>query len=205
MISRSIQTSGGDFFVRRFHNDGHVIWNLLAPSPLPLRMKNTSSLDKRPILLPYRSTSQTSEDPIAEASSLKIQAAVLIMIAEISGNKRSASALEAVLKKLSGLVVGVSFSSAKGLQEASLKALSGLASMDPDLIWLLLADVYYPMKKRDIPSPSDLELSSMSELLPRPVSSKEFLYVQYGGEACFDVDPSSVDIVFQKMQSQVLS
>ncbi|KAM0934113.1 hypothetical protein DsansV1_C32g0220571 [Dioscorea sansibarensis] len=205
VISRSIQTSGGDFFVRRLHNDGQVIWNLLTPSPLPLRTKHTSSLDKRPILLPYRSTSQTSEDPIAEASSLKIQAAVLIMIAEISGNKRSASALEAVLKKISGLVVGVSFSSAKSLQEASLQALSGLANMDPDLIWLLLADVYYAMKKRDIPSPPASELCSMPELLPLPESSKEYLYVQYGCEARFDLDPSSVDIVFQQMQSQVFT
>ncbi|KAJ0989927.1 hypothetical protein J5N97_008283 [Dioscorea zingiberensis] len=194
VLSRSIQISGGDFFVRRFHNDGQVLWNLLTPSSLPLRMKHTSSQDKRPILLPYRNTSQTSEDPMAEASSLKIQAAVLIMIADISGNKRSSSALDAVLKKISSLVVGVACSSVKGLQDASVKALTGLANMDPDLIWLLLADVYYTMKKRNIPQPPASELASMSELLPPPMSSKEYLYVQYGGEgALVDIDPSSVD------------
>ncbi|KAL6283193.1 hypothetical protein ACE6H2_014122 [Prunus campanulata] len=53
-----------------------------------------------------RSTSTSSEDTLAETSNLKVQVSVLNMIAELSRN-RSASALEVVLKKVSGLVVGI--------------------------------------------------------------------------------------------------
>lgn len=49
----------------------------------------------------------SSEDNTrAEISDLKVQVALLDMIAEMSGNKKSASAFESVLKKVSGIVVG---------------------------------------------------------------------------------------------------
>ncbi|CAM8943396.1 unnamed protein product [Rhodiola kirilowii] len=70
-----------------------------------------------------------------------------------------------------------------GLREASIHALSGLASVDPDLIWLLLADVYYSLKQTDSPAPPTSEFPDLSQILPPPDSHKEFLYVQYGGRS----------------------
>lgn len=155
------------------------------------------------ILLPYRST-QSSEDTMSEVSSLKIQIAILNMIGELSSNKKSASALGAVLKKVSGLVVGIACSNVTGLHDASIKALSGLACIDPDLIWLLLADIYYSLKDKNIPQPQppSSDLPEMSKLLPPLLSPKDYLYLQYGGGSSgFDLDFSSVETVFQKMQS----
>jgi len=94
-----------------------------------------SKMNEKAIILPYRDTSLTSEEPMAEISSQKIQIAVLDMIAAISSNKRSAVALESVLKKVCGLVVGIAYSSLTGLQEAAIRALAGLACIDADLIW----------------------------------------------------------------------
>ncbi|XP_073101575.1 uncharacterized protein [Elaeis guineensis] len=204
VMSEAVEIAGGDFFVRRFHSDGPIIWKLLMSSPF--RRKPMQAKDETPLLLPYRCSSGSSEEPMAEISNQKIQAAVLDMIAKISLNKRSASALGTVLKKVSGLVVGVAYSSVTGLRDASIKALSGLAHIDSDLIWLLLADVYYSVNKKNVPSPPTSDLTGMSQLLPPPLSSKEYLYLQYGGESFgFDVDPSSVEMVFKKMLSEVFT
>ena len=93
VLSRATGISGGDFYVRRFHKDGSIVWRLLALSPF----RRMSKMDEKAIILPYRDTSLTSEEPMAEISSQKIQIAVLDMIAAISSNKRSAVALESVL------------------------------------------------------------------------------------------------------------
>lgn len=131
---------------------------------------------------------------------MKIQAAILNMIAEIASNKRSAPALQAVFKKASGLVAGIACSNVAGLRDESAKALSGLASIDPDCIWLLMADVYYSLKGKEMPRPPSPDFANMEQLLPPPLSSKEYLYVLYGGEAFgFDVDPVAVERVFQKL------
>ena len=74
VLSRAIGISCGDFFVRRFHKDGPVLWRLLALSPF--RRKRLSLMDEKAIILPYRNTSLTSEEPMAEISSQKIQIAV---------------------------------------------------------------------------------------------------------------------------------
>ncbi|CAN6311770.1 unnamed protein product [Urochloa humidicola] len=204
VLSKAISMSGGDFYVRRFHKDGHIVWRLLALSPF--RRKRMSMMDEKAIILPYRDTSLTSEEPMAEITSQKIQIAVLDMIATISSNKRSAIALESVLKKVCGLVVGIAYSSLTGLQEAAIRALAGLACMDADLVWLLLADVYYSLNQRDIPLPPNQELVEISDLLPPPMSSREYLFVQYGGEGVrCDVDPSCVHEVFKRMQDVVLT
>lgn len=143
---------------------------------------------------------------MAETSNLKVQVAVLNMIANLARNKRSASALEIVLKKVSGLVVGIACSGVVGLRDASVNALTGLASMDPDLIWLLLADVYYSMKKADIPPPPTTSLPEISQVLPPASSPKDYLYVQYGGQTYgFDVNISSVETVFRKLHSIVFT
>ncbi|KAA0051117.1 ARM repeat superfamily protein isoform 2 [Cucumis melo var. makuwa] len=154
VISSSVQICGGDFFTRRFHTDGSHFWKLLTSSPFIRKQKVRE--EKAVLQLPYRKTSISSEDSVAEGSNLKVQVALLNMIADLSRNRRSASALEVVLKKVSGLVAGVAFSGVVGLREASLNALGGLASMDPDLIWLLVADVYYSIKK-DVPLPPTSE------------------------------------------------
>lgn len=161
--------------------------------------------EKAVLQLPYRKTSISSEDSVAEGSNLKVQVALLNMIADLSRNRRSASALEVVLKKVSGLVAGVAFSGVVGLREASLNALGGLASMDPDLIWLLVADVYYSIKK-DVPLPPTSEFPEVSRLLPPPLSPKGYLYVLYGGQSYgFDIEISSVEIVFKKLQSNIFT
>ncbi|KAF6164751.1 hypothetical protein GIB67_041003 [Kingdonia uniflora] len=200
VVSSVVQISGGDFFSRRFHNDGPHFWKILATSPF--QKKPISRDETTPLRLPYRANSNLSEESTAETATLKTQTAALHMIADLSKNKKSAPALEAVLKKVSGLVVGIACSSVVGLRNASINALTGLSCIDSDLIWLLLADVYFSLKKKkDVPSPPMTDLPEMSQLLPSPTYPKEYLYLQYGGESFgFGVDSLSVEIVFKKLQ-----
>ncbi|KAG5546881.1 hypothetical protein RHGRI_018895 [Rhododendron griersonianum] len=203
VISNVVQICGGDFFSRRFYTDGPHFWKLLSTSPF--QTKPISKQERTPLQLPYRSTSISSEVSVAEVSNLKVQAAVLNMIADLSRDKRSASALEAVLKKVSGIVVGIACSGVLGLHEASVNALVGLASIDSDLIWLLLADVYYS-KKRDMPLPPTSDLPEVSQTLTPPSSPKGYLYAQYGGQSYgFDIDFSSVETVFKILHSRVFT
>lgn len=204
VVSNVVQVCGGDFFSRRFHTDGSHFWKLLSSSPFQ-RNPNLKK-EKAPLQLPYRSISTSSEDLMAETSNLKVQVAVLNMIADLARNKRSASALEVVLKKVTGLVVGIACSGVVGLRDASVNALCGLASIDPDLVWLLLADVYYSMKKKDTPQPPTTSFPEIHQILPQPLSPKGYLYVQYGGQTYgFDVVFSSVEIVFKKLYSLVFT
>lgn len=204
VISSVVQICGGDFFSRRFHTDGPHFWKLLSVSPFQKKLNLKE--EKNPLQLPYRSSGVSPEESVAEGSNLKVQVAALSMIADLSRNKRSASALEVVLKKVSGLVVGIACSGVTGLHDASVNALKELASMDPDLIWLLLADVYYSLKKKDLPSPPSSDFPGISEILHPPQSHKEFLYAQYGGQTYgFDVEISSVQTVFRKLQTQVFT
>ncbi|GLU04997.1 hypothetical protein SLE2022_221220 [Rubroshorea leprosula] len=204
VISSVVLICGGDFFSRRFHTDGPHFWKLLSTSPF--QKKPNLKEEKNPLQLPYRSSGVSSEESVAEGSNLKVQVAALNMIADLSRNKRSASALEVVLKRVCGLVVGIACSGVTSLHDASVNALKELASMDPDLIWLLLADVYYSLKKKDLPSPPTSDLPEISEILPPPPSHKEFLYAQYGGQAYgFDIDISSVETVFRKLQTLVFT
>ncbi|KAL6538531.1 hypothetical protein OROGR_012519 [Orobanche gracilis] len=198
-ITNIVQICGGDFFSRRFHSDGVHIWKLLSTSP-----HFKTKPEKTPLQLPYRKTPTSSQDSPAETSNLKVQAAILDMISNLAANKKSASALEVILKKISGIVVGIACSGVKGLQDACVNALVGLSSIDPDLIWLLLADVYYSRKKNP-PSPPSAEFPEISEVLPPPGSS-EYLYVLYGGRSFgFDVDFSAVETVFSEMYTRVFT
>ncbi|KAK4434103.1 hypothetical protein Salat_0573000 [Sesamum alatum] len=202
-ISTVVQICGGDFFSRRFHADGTHIWKLLSTSPF--QTKPLAKQERTPLQLPYRRSSTSSEDSAAETSNLKVQAAILNMISDLTGNKRSASALEAVLKKVSGIVVGIVCSGVKGLQDACVNALVGLASIDPDLIWLLLADVYYS-RMENPPSPPSAEFPEITQVLPPPASSKEYLYVLYGGQTYgFDVDFTAVETVLNKLYARVFT
>lgn len=168
--------------------------------------KNLRENNKSTLQLPYRTVSESSSS-ISEVSSLKVQAALLDMIAELSRDKHSASALDAVLKKVAGLVVGIACSGVTGLREAALNALRGLACIDPDLIWILLADVYYSLKKKVLPLPPSPEFPDISRVLPSQLpeeSRKKFLYVEYGGRSYgFELEFSSVETIFKKMQSLV--
>lgn len=211
VITRVIQTSGGDFFTRRFRNDGHDFWKLLTTSPFHVMTPKSLREENKPVLrLPYRtiSESSSSSSSVAEVSSLKVQAALLNMIAELSRDKRCASAFDAVLKRVAGLVVGIACSSVTGLREAALSALRGLACVDADLIWILLADVYYSLKKsRDLPLPPSPEFPEVSTVLPSLSEDSppgRFLYVEYGGRSYgFELEFSSVETVFKKMQSRL--
>ncbi|GJR28350.1 hypothetical protein Tco_1104582 [Tanacetum coccineum] len=101
-----------------------------------------------------------------ELRAREVKVVVLEMIAEISGNKKSALAYRSVVKK------------------RSLNALRGLASIDPDLIWLLLADVYYSKNKEAISSQPPVEdLPPLFQLVLPPSSLKSYLYVQYGRQS----------------------
>ncbi|XP_017258473.1 uncharacterized protein LOC108227694 isoform X2 [Daucus carota subsp. sativus] len=203
VISSSVQVCGGDFFSRRFYTDGGHFWKLLNTSPF--KKKPISKEERTPLQLPYRSTHTVSENSMSEVSDLKVQVAVLNMIGDISRNKRSASALDAVLKKVSGIVVGIACSGVTGLRDASINALAGLASIDPDLVWLLLADVNYSTKKNTLPQPT-ADFPKVNQILPLPQSTKDYLYVQYGGQSYgFDIDFASVEIVFKKLHSQVFT
>ncbi|XP_071916387.1 uncharacterized protein [Coffea arabica] len=200
-ISNMVQICGGDFFSRRFHTNGIHLWKLLGSSPF--EKKPISREDRTPLQLPYGSVSFSSEGSVAELSDLKVQAAVLNMIADIAKNKRSASALEAVLKKVSGLVVGIACSGVMGLRDAAINALVGLASIDPDLVWLLVADIYLSLKKKDVLSPPGNEFPEVSQILPSPSSSKGYLYFEYGGQSYgFDIDFSAVEHVFKLLDGQ---
>ncbi|KAM3355689.1 TELO2-interacting protein 1 isoform X1 [Capsicum galapagoense] len=203
-ISNIVQICGGDFFTRRFHTDGKYFWSFLSTSPFQKRAPGSS--EETHLRLPYQGGSASLGDSAAEISDLKIQVAVLNMLANLAGNKRSASALEAVLKKASGLVVGIACSGVVGLRDASINVLAALASIDPDLIWILFADVYYS-KKREMPiAPTPGEFLEMSQILPPPLSSKDYLYWQYGGKNYgFDIDFTSVETVFRTLHSQFFS
>ncbi|GMN56495.1 hypothetical protein TIFTF001_025616 [Ficus carica] len=204
VVSYVVQICRGDFFSRRFHTDGSHFWKLLSSSPF--QRKANLKKEQMPLRLPYRSVSTSTEDSMAETSNLKVQVAVLDMISNLARDNRSASALEVVLKKVSGLVVGIACSGVVGLRDASVNALTGLASIDPDLIWLLLADVYYSMKQKDIPPPRTPSLPEISKVLPPASSPKEYLYVQYGGQTYgFDVNFSSIETVFRKLDSLVFT
>ncbi|CAI0450425.1 unnamed protein product [Linum tenue] len=78
-----------------------------APLSSPFQKKPVKE-ERTPLLLPYRSNPSTDESSsMAEISNLKVQVAVLNMISDLARNKRSSTALEVVLKKVSGLVVGI--------------------------------------------------------------------------------------------------
>lgn len=127
------------------------------------------------------------------------------MISDIARNKRSSPSLAAVVKKVSGIVIGIVCSGVKGLQDACVNALVGLASIDPDLIWLLLADVYYS-KKANLPSSPSADFPEIAEILPPPSSSREYLYVLYAGQSYgFDVDFTAVATVLDKLNAQVFT
>lgn len=102
------------------------------------------------------------------------------MIATIARDMKSARALEAVLKQMAGLCVGFACGS-QILQEAAANALLGLSCIDPDLVWLLLADIAYSVDGKKVPSPPGPEFPKISQLLP-PQSPKKYLWVQYAGQ-----------------------
>ncbi|KAJ8761187.1 hypothetical protein K2173_001243 [Erythroxylum novogranatense] len=203
VVGNVVYICGGDFFSRRFHVDGQHFWKLLSSSAFHTRP--LSAKERTPLQLPYRSNSTLSEECVAEVSNLKVQVAVLNMIATLCRSS-SASALESVLKKVSGLATGVACSSVTALHEASVNALHALATIDPDLIWLLLADVYFSMKKKHLPSPPSSDFSDISQIVPPPLSPKDYLYVQYSGQSYgFDINLSAVENVFKKLHCQVFT
>ncbi|XP_047335958.1 uncharacterized protein LOC124939537 [Impatiens glandulifera] len=204
VVSNAVKICGGDFFVRRFRTDGPEFWKLLTTSPFHKKLKSKD--ESAPLQLPYRRSILSSNDNMAEGSTIKVQSAILNMIADLARDKRSASALEAVLKKISGIVVGIAYSGVTGLREPAINALVGLSSIDSDLIWLLLSDVYYS-KKKELPSPPpNHDFPDVSRILPPPSSPTEYLYVQYGGQSYgFDIDISSVETVFKKLHALVFT
>ncbi|KAL8473985.1 hypothetical protein ACS0TY_030725 [Phlomoides rotata] len=159
-ISNVVQICGGEFFSRRFHTDGVYIWRLLSSSPFQKK-----PLERTPLQLPYRKSCISCEDSPSEISNLKVQVSLLNMISDMARNKRCAPSLDAVIKKVSGIVTGMVCSGVKGVQDACVNALVGLASIDPDLIWLLLADVYYSRKK-NLPSSPCADFPEIIEILP---------------------------------------
>ncbi|KAF3784919.1 hypothetical protein EJ110_NYTH29201 [Nymphaea thermarum] len=202
-VSIVVQVCGGDFFIRRFRSDGSFLWKLLTPKTADSRR---SSKNEGPILLPYRKSEfRSTDESTAEVSILKVQEAALHMISDIAQDKRSASALEGILKKVSGLVVGIACGGPDALQDAAVSALSSLSCIDPDLIWVLLADIVYS-SGRGVPSPPTSDFPEVSQLLPSPSSPKEYLCMQYCGEdSSFDIQLLKAENVFEKLNSEVFT
>jgi hypothetical protein len=92
-----------------------IYWMLLMKG---LMRKPNLKEESTPLLLPYRTTSISPENPVAKGTNLKDQVAVLNMISELSKNERSASVMEIVLKKVSSIVVGIACSGVIGLHNA---------------------------------------------------------------------------------------
>ncbi|KAH7528101.1 hypothetical protein FEM48_Zijuj05G0036200 [Ziziphus jujuba var. spinosa] len=149
--------------------------------PINLWSKHSNQIatSQKGIWHPQQATQQEEEVPSEEDVVIKAEAkeeeiimskeiswavgrslSVVSNVVQISGedflsshfHTGSASALEVVLKKVSGLVVGIACSGIVGLRDASINALHGLACIDPDLVWLLVDDVYYySVMKKDKP------------------------------------------------------
>ncbi|KAB2601905.1 hypothetical protein D8674_002910 [Pyrus ussuriensis x Pyrus communis] len=72
----------GRFLSQYFGTDGSHFWKLLSTSPF--HRKPHLKEERIPLQLRYRSTSSSAEESMAETSNLKVQVAVLNMIAELS-------------------------------------------------------------------------------------------------------------------------
>eukprot|EP01018_Ginkgo_biloba_P030514 Gb_27964 [translate_table: standard] len=118
---------------------------------------------------------------MAQGSLLKVQEALFKMIATIAKCKKSSPALEAIFNQVAGLAVGFSCGYL-ALQQAATDALLGLACIDPDLVWLLLADLAYSMHGKQAPCLPGPEFPELSQLFPPHQSSKQYLWMQYAGQ-----------------------
>lgn len=193
---------GGDFFIRRFRTDGSFLWKLLSSKTID---SSRSSKNEGPILLPFRKVRFGSMDEsTAEISILKVKEAALRMIADIAQDKRSAPALEGILRKISGLVVGIACGGPDALQDAAASALSSLSCIDPDLIWVLLADIVYASGK-GVPCPPTSDFPEVSRILPSTSSPKEYLFFQYSEDDSFEIQLPKAEKVFGKLNSKVFT
>ena len=187
MLSTAIQTCGGDFFIRRFRHDGTFIWKLLA---FPLNQKEQVQWP----ILPFRRLPSSSVSQLAEPSILKAQESILNLISDICSNPRTAPAMEAVLKKVAGLVTATACGGPAEIREPAIRALLALARIDSDLIWLLLADIVLSFKSGGaLPSPPpDFPVAS---------AASELLHVRYAGSGLshFKIDPTTAEIVFERI------
>jgi len=179
VIGRVVLVCGGDFFIRRFKTDGCHFFRLLSLSVCSMRAEFQA---EKSMLLPFRWHSKSNDRAdMAEGSLFKIQEAFFKMIAAIARDKKSAPALEAVLKKMAGSCVGFACGS-QMLQQSATNALLGLSCIDPDLVWLLLADIAFSVDGKEVPSSPGPEFPNISQLLPPPQSPKKYLWVQYAGQ-----------------------
>lgn len=177
VIGHVVRVCGGDFFIRRFKTDGSHFFRLLSLGFCSIK---TEFQAEKSMLLPFRRHSKSIDQAdMAEGSLFKVQEAFFKMIATIARDKKSARALEAVLKQMAGLCVGFACGS-QMLQEAATNALLGLSCIDPDLVWLLLADIAYSVDGKEVPSPPGPDFPKISQLLPQ--SPKKYLWVQYAGQ-----------------------
>lgn len=178
VIGHVVLVCGGDFFIRRFKTDGSHFLRLLSLGVCSIKAEFQA---EKSMLLPFRRHSKlTDQADMAEGSVFKVQEAFFKMIATIARDMKSARALEAVLKQMAGLCVGFACGS-QILQEAAANALLGLSCIDPDLVWLLLADIAYSVDGKEVPSPPGPEFPKISQLLP-PQTPKKYLWVQYAGQ-----------------------
>lgn len=178
VISHLVLVCGGDFFIRRFKTDGSHFFRLLSMGAGSIRAEFQT---EKSLLLPFRRHSKsTDQADMAEGSLFKIQEAFFKMIEIIARDRKTARALEAVLKQIAGSCVGFACGS-QMLQQAATNALLGLSCIDPDLVWLLLADIVYSVDGKEVPSPPGPEFPKISQLLP-PQRPKKYLWVQYAGQ-----------------------
>ncbi|XP_078436931.1 ARM repeat superfamily protein [Wolffia australiana] len=200
VISATIGTCGGDFFIRRLRHDGPALWGPLAAE---------KEVVKCPVL-PYRALIGPAESsPLAEASVVKAQEAILGLISDICLNPRSAAAMESTVERVASLVVAVACSGIAALRDAAVRALVALARIDADLVWVLLADVVFFFRRNGghcgaLAPPLVEGFPGLSSVLPPPSSLAELLHLRYiGGGRTFRIDPEAAEIVFRRVVGEL--
>ncbi|XP_024523552.1 TELO2-interacting protein 1 homolog isoform X1 [Selaginella moellendorffii] len=163
---------GGSFLARRLQKDVlPLLLRLLQDGPVTGGRVGLDQL----IAQPATRALATRESP---GTVRKVQEAALKCIKAISGDKKSAPALDAIFETVAGAVVSLACSQWE-LKELAAETASALSSSDPDLVWILAADLAY--ESGEAVAPASPCLPSCSEILPPLTSDTEALCSQYAG------------------------
>ncbi|KAH7284590.1 hypothetical protein KP509_34G061400 [Ceratopteris richardii] len=199
VIASVVNSCGGDFFTRRFEKD-------VVPRFLSFLCQDTGFEVKkvsRKFLLSSRETSMSGHKDYAPASLFGVQQAVLSCLRDVGKNKKSSPALATTLDQLSAVVVGLACG-IPDLQDLATQTLIALSNIDPDLIWILVADVAYGnsgVQSSQITSPGMI-FPVVSDLLPPLVTQKDALWIQLTGKDIkVNIDGSKAWSILSSLES----